>query len=71
MRAVVIAAMIERTADCEKEREYVAGLIYLYRRTRLSLPAERLCCLYIQWSVYIDAICKEVLWKKMCSHRNK
>jgi len=54
-------------------------LIYLYlgkhefffrqftvKKTRLLLPAVRLSCLYIQWFAYMDAICKESLWKKMC-----
>ena len=38
---------------------------------RLSLPAEKLSFLYIQWCAYMDAICKEGLCNKtVSSHRN-
>jgi len=49
----------KRRIDCNKVREYVVRLIYLYlgkheffrhftvKKTRLPLLAKRLCCLYI------------------------
>ena len=60
--------MVGKAADCNKVREDVARLpIYLYlakhefffqhptvKKTSLSLPAERLSCLYIQWVAYME-----------------
>jgi len=37
---------------------------FTVKKTSLPLPAQRLSCLYIQWVVYMDAICKEYLWIK-------
>ena len=33
-------------------------------KTSLSLPAKRLSCLYVQWFVHVDALCKEGLLEK-------
>lgn len=44
---------------------FCASLAYLrVKKAGLSLPAERLSCLYFQLVAYMDAICKKWLLKK-------
>ena len=55
--------------DCSKVRVVDARLSlckhdFSVKKTGLSLPAERLSCLYFQLVVYMDAICKKWLLKK-------
>ena len=43
---------------------------FTVKKTRLSLPAEGLSCLYIQWCAYMVQYLKEGLRKNVSSHRN-
>ena len=56
--------------DCSKVRVADARLSlckhdFSVKKTGLSLPAERLSCLYFQLVAYMDAICKKWLLKNM------
>ena len=64
---------LERSAEsnnlCQYFGQFVLGqafffLHYTAAKTSLSLPAKRLSCLYVEWIVHVDALCKEGLLEK-------
>ena len=66
---------LERSAESNNLCQYFGQVIHLYlgehfflhytaAKTSLSLPAKRLSCLYVEWFVHVDALCKEGLLEK-------
>ena len=68
---------LERSAESNNLCQYFGQVIHYFvlgqaffflhytaAKTSLSLPAKRLSCLYVQWFVHVDALCKEGLLEK-------
>jgi len=65
----VLRSFLRGTRGCRSgdfcisaKHEFFSGISLL--RKQGPLPAQRFSCLSIQWCAYVNAICKESLWKK-------